>query len=136
MGGLGGSHPSVAGWRLRPGQAGYFQLFAGAARRTRPRIAGPLSRSLREKIMLRTACLLLGLLVAGATHALAQPLPLPLPPFPLPTGTPEERAACQPDVQKFCEYALPDTMRVLHCLQANRTKISRACRTVLERHGQ
>ena len=49
---------------------------------------------------------------------------------------PEERAACQPDVQKFCEQALPDTMRVLQCLQANRTRISRACRQVLERHGQ
>jgi Cysteine rich repeat len=88
-------------------------------------------------MMLRQACLLLAVLIAGATPALAQPpFPLPLPPIPLPTGTPEERAACQPDVQKFCEQALPDTMRVLHCLQANRTRISRACRQVLERHGQ
>jgi len=63
-------------------------------------------------------------------------LPLPFPPFPLPQGTPEERAACAPDVHRFCENALPDTFRVLQCLQANRGRISRACREVLERHGQ
>jgi len=87
--------------------------------------------------MLRKACLLVAVLVAGTTPALSQfPLPLPLPPLPVPQGTPEERAACQPDVQKFCEYALPDTLRVLQCLQGNRPRISRACREVLERHGQ
>ncbi len=85
--------------------------------------------------MLRKACLLVAVLVAGTTPALSQ-LPLPFPPLPMPQGTPEERAACQPDVQKFCEYALPDTLRVLQCLQGNRVRISRACREVLERHGQ
>ena len=86
--------------------------------------------------MLRKACLLIALLVAGSIPALSQPLPLPLPPFPLPQGTPEERAACAPDVNRFCEYALPDVFRVLQCLQGNRPRISRACREVLERHGQ
>jgi hypothetical protein len=87
--------------------------------------------------MLRKACLLVAVLDAGTTPAMSQyPLPLPLPPLPMPQGTPEERAACQPDVQKFCEYALPDTLRVLQCLQGNRPRISRACREVLERHGQ
>jgi hypothetical protein len=87
--------------------------------------------------MFAKAILLLAVLVAGSTPALAQPpLPLPFPPFPLPQGTPEERAACAPDVQRFCENALPDTFRVLQCLQANRGRISRACREVLERHGQ
>jgi hypothetical protein len=77
--------------------------------------------------MFAKAILLLAVLVAGSTPAFAQlPLPLPFPPFPLPQGTPEERAAC----------ALPDTFRVLQCLQANRGRISRACREVLERHGQ
>jgi hypothetical protein len=76
-------------------------------------------------------------LVMCSVPAFAQPpFPLPFPPFPLPQGTPEERAACQPDVQRFCESALPDTMRVLQCLQANRTRISVACRQVLERNGQ
>jgi hypothetical protein len=87
--------------------------------------------------MFRKVCLLAAVLVAGTTPASSQlPLPLPLPPLPMPQGTPEERAACQPDVQRFCEYALPDTMRVLQCLQGNRARISRACREVLERHGQ
>jgi hypothetical protein len=87
--------------------------------------------------MLRKVILLTAVLAACLTPALAQlpfpPLPLPLP---MPQGTPEERAACAPDVQKFCESALPDTMRVLACLQANRTKISVACNRVLVSHGQ
>jgi len=75
-------------------------------------------------------------LVICTSPALAQ-LPFPPLPFPpLPQGTPEDRAACQPDVQRFCEYALPDTMRVLQCLQSNRRRISVACRQVLERNGQ
>ena len=53
--------------------------------------------------MFAKAILLLAVLVAGSTPALAQlPLPLPFPPFPLPQGTPEERAACAPDVHRFC----------------------------------
>jgi len=70
--------------------------------------------------------------------ALAQsPLPpLPFPPLPMPQGTPEERAACAPDVHKFCGSDLQDTMRVLACLQANRPKISPACNRVLVSHGQ
>jgi hypothetical protein len=51
-------------------------------------------------------------------------------------GTPEERAACSPDVRKFCGSDLQDTMRVLACLQANRPKISAACNRVLVSHGQ
>ena len=89
--------------------------------------------------MLRKVTLLVAVLVASATPALSQPpfpLPLPFPPLPMPQGTPEERAACAPDVQKFCEAALPDTMRVLACLQANRTRISTACNGVLVSHGQ
>ncbi len=87
--------------------------------------------------MFPKALLLLAVLVAGAAPALAQfPLPLPFPPIPLPQGTPEERAACAPDVHKFCEAALPDTMRVLACLQANRSRISAACNRVLVSHGQ
>lgn len=87
--------------------------------------------------MLRKVYLLAAVLAAGTTPAASQlPLPLPFPPLPMPQGTPEERAACQPDVQRFCEYALPDTLRVLQCLQGNRARISRACREVLERHGQ
>ena len=87
--------------------------------------------------MSRKVTLLVAVLVALATPVMAQ-LPLPFPPLPLPMpqGTPEERAACAPDVQKYCEAALPDTMRVLACLQSNRSRISNACNRVLVSHGQ
>jgi len=87
--------------------------------------------------MFRKVTLLVAALAVYVTPALAQlPIPLPLPPLPMPQGTPEERAACAPDVRKYCETAMPDTMRVLSCLQANRPKISGACNRVLVSHGQ
>jgi hypothetical protein len=77
------------------------------------------------------------LLLAGtALVADAQPLPLPLPgPFNF-QGTPEEQAACSPDATKFCSDVIPDTFRVLACLQQNRTRIRKVCLAVLELLGQ
>ena len=88
--------------------------------------------------MLRTIALLLAIVTTGSTPALAQGLPLPLPFPPLPMmeqGTPQERAACEGDVQKYCESALPDVLRVGQCLQMNRQKITPACRQVLVNRG-
>jgi hypothetical protein len=51
-------------------------------------------------------------------------------------GTPEEQAACRRDAARFCRDAMPDDLRVLACLQANRAKISKACNAVLVSHGQ
>jgi hypothetical protein len=53
-------------------------------------------------------------------------------------GTAKERAACRPDVRKFCHTvkAGSGSGAFLNCLQANRPKLSKACRNVLERHGQ
>jgi hypothetical protein len=74
--------------------------------------------------------------LAGSSLALAQlPLPLPLP-LPGAGGTPEDRAACQPDAIKFCKAAMPDELRVLGCLQDNRKRISPACHAVLIKYGQ
>jgi hypothetical protein len=76
-----------------------------------------------------------------ATSAIAQAPPQPPPPalpFPIPLpndGTEQERAACHPDVMKFCKDAVPDTFRILGCLQSNRPRISIACRGVLASHG-
>ena len=57
-----------------------------------------------------------------------------------PQGTAQEQAACRPDVVKHCKPLLasnsPSTFSILACLQANREQISKACRTVLESHGQ
>jgi hypothetical protein len=50
-------------------------------------------------------------------------------------GTPEEERACNSDTMKYCRSEVPDTFRVLSCLQANRARISKPCRVVLESHG-
>ena len=49
-------------------------------------------------------------------------------------GTPEQRAACTPDVRKFC-HAIPEsagTGAFLNCLQTNRAKLSDKCRRVID----
>ena len=76
--------------------------------------------------------------MAGMTAALAQTqAPAPFPAFPsMFQGTPQEQAACRPDSTRFCKDDIPDTFRVLACLQRNRAQISVPCRRVLESHGQ
>lgn len=54
----------------------------------------------------------------------------------LSSGTPEEQAACRPDVMRFCKQAGTDEMVVLFCLKDHREKLSKACRKVLEDNGQ
>jgi len=52
-------------------------------------------------------------------------------------GTPEERAACRPDVRRFC-YKIRESdgsNAYLQCLQQHRERLSRRCRGVLESHG-
>ena len=53
-------------------------------------------------------------------------------------GTPQEQAACRPDVRKFCRDVKPDSGSgaFLVCLQQHRANLSKACREVLESHGQ
>jgi hypothetical protein len=51
-------------------------------------------------------------------------------------GTPEEQAACAPDSTKFCRDFIPDTFRVLACLQEHRKQLRKVCLNVLEEHGQ
>jgi hypothetical protein len=82
--------------------------------------------------MFRKVVIATAFVVIGSIGAHAQ-LPIPLP---LPSGTPEDRAACEPDVKRHCKAAIPDNMRVLSCLQANRQRISKACQGVLVRYGQ
>lgn len=83
--------------------------------------------------MLSRIFLALALLLVGGTVYAQQRQPA----FPNPfQGTPEEQAACRPDSTAFCRDAVPDQLRVLACLQQNRQRISRACRQVLESHGQ
>ena len=53
-------------------------------------------------------------------------------------GTREEQAACRADSRRFCRAVDPEngTHGILTCLKQNRSKLSRACRGVLESHGQ
>ena len=75
--------------------------------------------------------------VAGAQQLPPQPPPVA---SLMGQGNDQERAACHPDVSRFCQTQLQinpnDVLGILGCLQANRPKISRACQQVLANHGQ
>jgi hypothetical protein len=53
-------------------------------------------------------------------------------------GTPEQRAACGPDVRRFCKSVKPEDgpFAYLSCLQDHRAKLHAACLKVLESNGQ
>jgi hypothetical protein len=88
--------------------------------------------------MYRIPALCLTLLLANVTAALAQFPPQPPPPA-LP-GSEQERAACHPDVVKFCQAELAtnqdDVFAILSCLQRNRSRISAPCQQVLSDNGK
>lgn len=92
--------------------------------------------------MLRRSVFTIALLLTAGTAVLAQLPPQPPPvASPFGQGTDQERAACHPDVMKFCKNlvkddAEADVFAILSCLQTNRTRIGAACRMVLENHGQ
>jgi len=93
--------------------------------------------------MLRVSILTITLALAAGTTTHAQQMPPQPPPVSGPMGgqgDPQERAACHPDVTKFCQTQLEvnpqDVLGILGCLQANRPHISHACQEVLASHGQ
>jgi len=86
--------------------------------------------------MLGRLCAVLASIQILAAPALAANEKPPPPPAGLFQGTPEEQAACAPDSSRFCQDAIPDTFRVLACLQDHREKLRKVCRKVLEDHGQ
>jgi Cysteine rich repeat len=54
------------------------------------------------------------------------------------SGSPEEQAACRPDVRRFC-YKIRESEgsnAFLQCLQEHRAKLSARCRAVLEGYGK
>jgi len=94
-------------------------------------------------IMFRTFVLATALLLTAATVVRAEGLPRQPPPVahPLGQGDDKERAACHPDVIRFCRELVRDNdnsdiFAILNCLETNRPKISNACREVLASHGQ
>ena len=76
--------------------------------------------------MTRCAVLSMALLLV-ASQALAQAQK------PDEMGTPEQRAACGPDVGRFCKQVKPEEgpMAYLNCLQENREKLRPACLKVI-----
>lgn len=52
------------------------------------------------------------------------------------SGTPQEQAACRPDVARMCRGVPPDQGAMLDCLIAHQDRLSKPCRAVLESHGQ
>jgi hypothetical protein len=79
--------------------------------------------------MLRIIVLTVGLTLAAVTAASAQG-----------KGDARERAACRPDVMRFCKQFVKDNnedvVSILNCLESNRSRISKACSAVLASHGQ
>lgn len=55
-----------------------------------------------------------------------------LPPCAFAQGTPQQRAACRPDVVKFCKGLGDDPGVLLNCLEQNREKISEKCQRVID----
>lgn len=47
-------------------------------------------------------------------------------------GTPEQRAACRPDVYRLCPGEIPNVRAITRCLERNMSRLSPACRTVFE----
>ena len=79
--------------------------------------------------MLRRVVFATALTLAAVTMASAQA-----------QGDARERAACRPDVMRYCKQVIKDTnddvFSILNCLQSHRARISRACNAVLVSHGQ
>ena len=88
--------------------------------------------------MARSLLLLAILMVSSITPSVAQNSnpPVPLPPFLTPRGTPEDQRNCREDAVKLCKEVAGNDDQVLRCFQANRVKLSPACRGVLEKYGK
>jgi len=90
----------------------------------------------------RVLSLSLTLLALSVSAALAQfPAQPAAPQCPGPMqGTAQDRAACHPDVVSLCQAELRtnqcDVFAILGCLQRNRSRLSAACRHVLESNGK
>jgi hypothetical protein len=46
-------------------------------------------------------------------------------------GTPEEQAACQPDVMRLCGNFIPNVQPIIACLRANEANLSAPCHDVM-----
>ncbi|MDA9436811.1 cysteine rich repeat-containing protein [Bradyrhizobium sp. CCBAU 51627] len=73
---------------------------------------------------MKTSVLAALLLAAAALPASAQSGP-----------SPQEQMACRSDASKFCAEHIGKPPQMNACLRENKTKLSDACRKVVESHG-
>jgi hypothetical protein len=90
---------------------------------------GPQTFHHERYLMLRRIAFAAALSLAAVTSVSAQG-----------QGDAKERAACRPDVMRFCKQFVKDknddVVSILNCLESNRARISKACSQVLASHGQ
>jgi len=46
-------------------------------------------------------------------------------------GTAEQRAACTPDALRLCSAEIPNIPRIVACLRANKSNLSKPCQAAL-----
>lgn len=73
---------------------------------------------------MKTSAIIALLLAATVLPAAAQSGP-----------TPQEQMACRGDASKFCAEHIGKPPQMNACLRDNKTKLSDACRKVVESHG-
>lgn len=77
-----------------------------------------------ERIALGVAFAVGGMLAHGAAFAQEY------------RGTWEQQMACTPDVWRLCSDQIPDTNRIVACLQQNTSQLSSGCRAVFQSNNQ
>ena len=77
-----------------------------------------------ERIALGLALAVSGIVAQGAASAQEY------------RGTMEQQMACTPDVWRLCSDQIPDTNRIVACLQQNTPQLSSACRAVFQSNNQ
>ncbi len=46
-------------------------------------------------------------------------------------GSPDDQAACEPDVHRLCERFIPNETQIVACLRAERAQLGAACKKVM-----
>jgi hypothetical protein len=75
------------------------------------------SKSMKQRRFYLGAALSVAVSIIGQNGASAQ-------------GTPEQQAACQPDVMRLCGNFIPDVDRIVACLKYNEPNLNPACHDV------
>jgi hypothetical protein len=102
-----------------------FRPVAASIPSTRPLAAGN-----RETEMPYKTTLAAGVLCAAAAL-------LPSAPVQAVSGTPEEQAACRPDVARHCKGVKSEEDEAfVQCLVSHAPQLSQRCRKVLQSHGK